>query len=282
MFNIAIYEYPTGYHVRVYKNGILEKSKGEYFPGELSKPQREYNPFTEKREVIKELPDTERARQVSLSRTRQNIYYIARSNVWDWFVTFTFNPEFVDSYDYSLCTDKLSYWLSNMRKKCPNMRYIVVPEKHESGRYHFHGLFADCEDLNFIDSGHKTKGQTIYNISAYKYGFTTATRVRDTEKVSKYICKYVTKDLCSVMFGKRRYWASRNVNKSPIIKRLIKVNKRSKLMEYLYKNSKCSKRREGLYNETFYFELLISDNIDISPFIRDLGDFTEDDYCRNI
>lgn len=273
MFNIAIYKYPSGYQVRVYKNGIIEKSKGEFYPGEPSKPEREFNPFAEKMEIIKDLPDVERAKQVSLSRTRQNIYYIARSNVWEWFVTFTFNPELIDSFDYSLCTARLSDWLSNMRKKCPNMRYIVVPEKHESGRYHFHGLFADCDGLNFIDSGHKEKGQAIYNISAYKYGFTTATRVRDTEKVSKYICKYVTKDLCSVASGKRRYWASRNINKAPIVKRLIKVNKRNGLMEYLHRNSKHVKRREGLYNETFYFELLVSDNIDISPFLRESEDY---------
>lgn len=43
-------------------------------------------------------------------------------------------------------------------------------------------------------------------------GFTTATRVKKNEAVTKYITKYTTKDLMEHIKGKKKYWASRNLN----------------------------------------------------------------------
>lgn len=150
------------------------------------------------------------------------IYDVTRSNEWEWFVTITFNPELVDSKDYELVTKKLSQWLKNLRKRqCPNMKYIFVPELHKSGRYHFHGLISDCEGMQFEHSGHYDKGgNIIYNIGKYKLGFTTATQVRNSEASEKYIAKYVTKELTSMVKGKRRYWKSKNCS-VPIVEHYI-------------------------------------------------------------
>lgn len=148
------------------------------------------------------------------------IYDIARSNQWDWFVTLTFNPQKVDSYDYEQCTKKLSVLLNNYRKICgSDFKYIVIPELHKTGRFHFHGLFANCENLDFVFSGKYTdKGQEIYNIGKYKLGFTTATKVQDNNRVALYISKYITKDMTAVISGKKKYWASRNCDKPKVIK----------------------------------------------------------------
>ena len=279
MFNVAVYKYPSGYQYRVYKNGFLEKSKGEFFPGDVNCRDSRHDSCG-KRSVSDSsaddadtIQDMQRSRRVSLSRTRQMVYYLCRSNNWEWFFTFTFNPEKVDSFCYDDCVQVLSDWLSNMRKKCPGMIYLVVPELHKSGRFHFHGLFSCCDDLGFSESGHYTKsGEIIYNISSYKFGFSTATRVLSVEKVSKYICKYVTKDLLSVAFGRRRYWASRNVNKAPVLKTMIKVGKRNSLLDFL--SSRCSFQKvcDGLYNTCWFFDFLASDNIDISDFFRTSDD----------
>ncbi|MEM0174388.1 MAG: hypothetical protein QXI16_07785 [Sulfolobaceae archaeon] len=147
-------------------------------------------------------------------RSKNMIFDYSRSNDWQWFLTLTFDPEKVDSFNYELCTKKLSQWLNNIRKRhCPDMKYVFVPELHKSGRYHFHGIMSDCEGLEFVDSGHVTKnGQVIYNVGKYRFGFTTATKVVDSQKVSMYLAKYVTKELASLTKGKRRYWHSRNCN----------------------------------------------------------------------
>ena len=111
------------------------------------------------------------------------IYDIAKSNEWEWFFTLTFNPEKVDSFNYANVTDKLSQWLKNMRKKCPDMMYLVVPEQHESGRWHFHGLFSHVENMRFVDSEKRDKkGRIIYNVGSYRLGFSTATQIEDVKK----------------------------------------------------------------------------------------------------
>ena len=144
----------------------------------------------------------------SLRRTQNAVYDIARANEksWEWFVTITFNPEKVNSFDYDEVTKKVTNYFNRMRKSNPNMIYLGVPEKHKSGRYHFHFLMGQCEKLEMTDSGHKTKnGQPIYNIGSYRLGFSTATRIENKARCTSYICKYITKDLYEHTKNKKRY-----------------------------------------------------------------------------
>ncbi len=148
----------------------------------------------------------------SINRTINTVYDVARSNVWEYFVTLTFNPKMIDSFDFSVVTKKLSSWIDTIRRNNPNICYLGVPERHKSGRYHFHFLFSNV-NFNLIDSGKFTdKGLPIFNVGNYKWGFSTAIKIYDTVGISKYICKYITKDLCFNTKGKKRYWRSRNLN----------------------------------------------------------------------
>lgn len=53
----------------------------------------------------------------------------------------------------------------------------------------------------------------IYNIPLWKYGFSTATIIRDSSKASSYITKYITKDLSHILQNQHRYLASQNIDK---------------------------------------------------------------------
>ena len=65
----------------------------------------------------------------------------------------------------------------------------------------------------FQYSGHNTKGGIpIYNIGCFPFGFTTATQVQSSTRVSHYIAKYITKDMFDSIKSKKRYWVSRNVS----------------------------------------------------------------------
>lgn len=209
MYNVRVKRYLDTIQIRVYSDFIYNEKK-------LSKKKPEYNPFTEQLEILHTLEELQvremRSKYNSRSRSINHIYDIARSNKWEWFFTLTFNPEKVDSFNHAECTKKLSKWLNNMRSCCPNMVYLVVPEQHKSGRWHFHGLFANVNELHFVDSGHKdNKGRVIYNVGNYRMGFSTATKIEDISRASSYLCKYITKDICELTKGKKRYWASRNV-----------------------------------------------------------------------
>lgn len=239
MYNVKILKYPSGWQVRVYNQPVgfcdNDRDKAGYELPLISAYDEDagefvtqvYNPKTQCIEpftggLATKIPDPgekdlERSAKNSMNRTINKVYHLSRSNIWDWFITLTFDPEKVNSFDYGNCTKKLKNWLDIVKRSCPDLKYIIVPEKHKSGRFHFHGLFADCEGLEFTDSGHTTKGGIpIYNVGRYKLGFSTATKVTDNERVTKYISKYITKDLCAVSVGKKRYWASRNLAECPV------------------------------------------------------------------
>lgn len=202
-YNCRVFSYSTGQHVTYYSNSINTGRKNE----NLSKTHH-----NEGREKMQE----EHCKNVSLSRTKNKIYNIARSNTWDWFITLTFDRQKTDSSDYDEITKKLHTFLNNFQKRySPNMKYLIIPELHkDKEHYHFHGLLSNVENMQFRFSGKYSKGQPIFNIVNWKLGFTTATRVADTQKVSSYITKYITKASEQYLKEKRRYYASRNIDRA--------------------------------------------------------------------
>lgn len=207
--NVRVYNYLDGQQIRIYKRPICKCE--EIWETELTKKK-------EKKKKKKGVKDENRSDSVSKNRTIQKIYEVTRSNMWEYFITLTFDPKKVNSFDYAEVSKVLSNWLHHLKERyAPDLKYIIVPELHKSGRYHFHGLIADIGNLKLVDSGHKTpSGDVIYNIENYKLGFTTATKIKDASRVSSYITKYITKELCATTSNKKRYWCSRNLNEVKI------------------------------------------------------------------
>ena len=191
----------------------------------------------------------DRSLKSSLNRSIHKIYDIGRNNIWEWFFTFTLNENAVtDRTDYIECSSKVRKWFNNIRRICPDIKYLIVPERHpSSGAWHFHALVSDADGLEFKvaknnqeflkdENGNiinNKKGQPkrnkyygqdlrtsypngnyIYNIVNYnedRYGFSTATKITDTRKAVSYIVKYLTKELGECTFGKNRYFISSNL-----------------------------------------------------------------------
>lgn len=266
MFNVKIKRFYDTEQIQIFSQGMRSKGevekeqKVDVFTGEILKHNchydRCYNPFTDEVEYLECEPDTKESSRISASRTIHKIYDIARSNYWEWFLTFTFSPEKVkDRTDYKELSSKLSNWLSRMRKECPDMVYLVVPELHKDGKsYHFHGLFANIDNLGLVDSGKVDKnGNTIYNVGSYKFGFTTAERIRDLGRSCSYLSKYITKDLCVVTKGKKRYWSSRNV-KLPVVEELhLEISEVERIRMFM-KGSTYVKSVQSPYTDVTYIE----------------------------
>lgn len=189
-----------------------------------------YNPFTEKIQRVYTDYDElaierkkEHSLYSSLNRTRSALYMYARQCNWEYFITLTYSPDKIESrYDFSLCMKKAHKWIDNCKqRKAKDLLYLLVPEQHEDGAWHLHGLLANTTGLTFVDSGKKHKGQIVYNLVDWTLGFSTATKVTDTYKVSAYITKYITKDLCSVISGKQRYFVSKTIPKPKTYTALI-------------------------------------------------------------
>ena len=212
-YNLKVYEYADSIQLRMYNQSLIYDEKVATTP--LIEPSEEF-----KKVHTSELSGErkENALKWSMSRTKSSIYEIARANIWEYFVTFTFNRFLVDSADYDLLSIKVSDWFHNLKRRyAPDLKYLIVPELHDDKvHYHFHAVIANVGDIKFIDSGIRWKGQIVYNLDNWKFGFTTATKVIDSGRISSYITKYITKDLCAVSKYKKRFWCSRNCERAKV------------------------------------------------------------------
>lgn len=113
------------------------------------------------------------------------------------FVTLTFDASVIDRYNYQDIIRKLNVWLDN-RVRRHNLSYLLVPEFHKDGAIHFHGVMSQTA-LKLTNSGKRHRNKTIYNITDFPYGFTTAKRIggknHDIQAVAGYVTKYMTKAL---------------------------------------------------------------------------------------
>ncbi len=155
--------------------------------------------------------DKEEIKRKSLSRTRDKITTYAHNMIPEWFGTLTFSADKVDRYNMDVCRNTATRWLKKIReRKCPDMMYLLVPEQHKDGAWHFHILLSHVDGIEFVDSGHKSGIHTIYNCADWRYGFSNFTRVQDAQKTASYMAKYITKDLCDLS-GRQRYLVSKNI-----------------------------------------------------------------------
>ena len=170
VYNVRVYNYVDGQQIRIYSSVYNCDDKDDVFQtnkqnkkDDLQGVENEdiwnniekYEPYFDTMLEDWEFEaNRERSQRNSKTRTIQNIYEISRANKWEYFITLTFNPEEVDSFNYQEVVHKLSDWLHNLKKRySPELKYIIVPELHKSGRYHFHGLFSDIGNMKLVDSG---------------------------------------------------------------------------------------------------------------------------------
>lgn len=220
-----IYEYPDGSYDIIASNRQVFGPKAERnakTKAQKEAPEGEQLSIDEGPEGPQEKPerkakpgDIERAK----SRARATVRRLALMNDFRWFVTLTVDPKKIDSYDAAAVTKRLSQWLSN-RVKRSGLVYVLVPERHKSGRIHYHGFFSDSVEA--VDSGHTDKaGHKVYNLPEWDYGFTTAIELYgDYHAAVGYTCKYIGKD--SEKIGGRWYYSGGKLQKP--VEKFVDIN----------------------------------------------------------
>ena len=236
-YNIKHISYENKDEYRFYTTPISASSgSSSDKPKYITIGEKEINESTGKERTIESI---EHSKITSLKRTRQKIYDYIHANQWTngYFLTITFNPSFIDSYNYDDCYKCIKRFIKTIRKNNPNIKYLFIPELHKSKRWHFHALITNCSNLVMTDSGKSSNGMTIYNINTrtFKYGFTEATKIQDIDKLSTYILKHITDDLIAFSKGKHRYIASDNLN-TPKIQTYIVSNENMEIEKEITKN----------------------------------------------
>lgn len=158
------------------------------------------------------------SRKSSTRRSKTSVTDYALCNEFTQFITLTFDPDKVNSLDYDLSKKLVSKWINNQRRHSPELTYILVAEKHKSGRIHFHMIVNKFEgDLQVAINPHTNKPivknkKQIYNLSGWKYGHSTLSFIENKQATARYLQKYLTKDFIEA-FNKKRFWTSRGLKK---------------------------------------------------------------------
>jgi hypothetical protein len=211
----------------------------------------------------KECPLTEEYLRQSISRTKKTIFEYALCNDFDYFVTLTFDRKKHNSSDLKLLKKSVGQWLSNYKKRTnPKLKYLIIPEFHkDKTHFHFHGLISGIDDITEFRLS--KEGTMRYNWTSWanKYGFTSIEKIRDRDKISKYITKYITKDMIQV-FNKHRYLCSKGLNKP---KTVFEIEHYTEDMPFDFENDYVRIKNLSNYEE-FYQELL-----EIANYIEETG-----------
>ena len=212
----------------------------------------------------------------SKSRTIKSIYDLARANDWDYFVTMTFNPEKVNRKNYDDIIHAMQLYIKTLKKHCNDFVYLIVPELHKDNRsWHLHGLFKNIDSRLLADSGKRTKdGDIIYNLLTWDYGWTTATKVNDNDRVVRYMTKYITKDLCVDTMYRNRFYCSRNINRHQENDLYYSIHEIDSLMDKIANNVLYAKSIEFGDSNVVYLEVENMDNyFDFRKEVNDYGNY---------
>ena len=170
----------------------------------------------------------------SVSRTKSTIFELAMCNEFTHFCTFTQDNNKVENrFDLAQFRKDLSRYIRNQNRGRQNkIEYLLIPEQHKNGAWHMHGLIKGLTDADLREFSLKEKlpnkirsalkeGKKIYNWEkiAKKFGYFTASPIDSHIACSKYITKYITKDIVenNLKSGAHSYFASQGLKRRELI-----------------------------------------------------------------
>lgn len=171
----------------------------------------------------------------NLARTRSNIFELASCNEWDLFCTFTLDPEKYDRFKLDAFREDFTRMIRRLRGKYEcDIAYLLIPERHKNGAWHMHGFinglpaaelrkFELSENLPKYIRGKLEAGQDVFEWTSYrkKFGFCDLEMIRDKDRASSYVTKYITKDLLNSVteLNHKTYYCSKGLKRAEEIKR---------------------------------------------------------------
>lgn len=179
--------------------------------------------------------------RTSISRSVRIVRELAACNPWQFFVTITLSPTlWQNRYTPNSLQDVIKAMAKRWRRKrkdgssrCPNFKYLLIPEMHKDGAIHLHGFVScmpnDCVPftLEQVNSPQKLpkkicekvrNGQDVFHCLEWEelFGYNTLEPISDLDKVSSYVVKYVSKEIGATPF-KARYWCSRGLSRAALV-----------------------------------------------------------------
>lgn len=163
----------------------------------------------------------------NMCRAKSRVYELAMCNEWDYFCTFTLDPEKYDRYNLARWQKDFSQWLRDQRKNGnPELRYLLLPEHHQDGAWHMHGFIGGLskkELTPFVRGKHPRRlvdgGYLNWEKCSKKFGYCSLGKLRNKAAAATYALKYVQKGFYSRVadLGARLFYASKGLKGARVV-----------------------------------------------------------------
>lgn len=228
--------------------GELDYSAPGFFTGE----QLSLNPLPpslpyigEKKRIILNEPD--RARQ--LRRIRKASRSVAYGSRWAWYVTLTVSPDLCDRYSfddiYRRVFRDIIYRYNHGTRSDRRLLYFFVPEFHDDGAIHLHGLLKNVRreslrrnEHGYLEIADFREGLGFMNVQSL------AKRSReDYKKAVDYVLKYVMKSFEGLPPGVHSYYCSKGLPRGEVTKKNYDESVEALInsADYVYENDYVKK-----------------------------------------
>lgn len=244
--------------------------------------------FSQWREPNSELSEPDKFK-FRVIRSKNLIRDVIYNNHFEYFFTQTFDHKRFNVYQESelynqFIRSSLKDWVYKRNKKKADISYIFVPDLHADGAFHYHGLVrGDWEFQSYrYDFGLPRyikdtvkKGLPIWYQPFFmdKFGYNTATQIKDLAKAGNYMLKYISKNFDEFRdFGKNNfYYVSQNLNRSE--RRELKVC--TDFVENLHLvdelKAKAKERKQKLFINDFFVKIKFDSKAESEEFLKCLS-----------
>lgn len=179
-----------------------------------SKTMRESG-WEDEREFVKKGSVNSEKLACNLARAKTMVREYALCNPWDWWCTFTIDPKKYNRKNLDAYFKDFSKFLNNYNR-CEEehrVKYLLVPEQHKDGAWHIHGFIKGIKPQDIFVNEH---GYLSWKQYHKKFGYISMAKLKDQERASSYILKYMTKntDKNVSALHKHLYYNSKGLEKA--------------------------------------------------------------------
>ncbi|WP_446787967.1 rolling circle replication-associated protein [Macellibacteroides fermentans] len=163
----------------------------------------------------------------NIIRAKSNVLALGLCNEWDYFCTFTLDPQKYDRYNLKKWRKEFTQYIRHQRIATgQKLKYLLIPELHLDGAWHMHGLIQGYSWDNLTKFNPKIHpldlcrgGYRYHQGITEKFGFNSFGKIKNQGAVSRYLIKYIKKDMASlnIVLGNHLYYASQGLNKPEIV-----------------------------------------------------------------
>lgn len=157
----------------------------------------------------------------NIVRAKTSVKELVLCNPWKYWCTFTISPQKYDRYNLKAYIRDFTKFINNYNRYCEEsdkVRYVFIPEMHKDGAWHIHGFVNGIRDKDTYINSH---GYLTWRQYEQKFGFISMSVVKDQDRASSYMLKYMAKDIAkNVMdLGAHLYYASQGLKRAAVLYR---------------------------------------------------------------